>query len=114
MHVIIDRWSLAEELWSFGEDDLYRVPLDMTDEDLIRLWQVAGETYLDGSARSGGEAAALALVRLVEGRVRPLARTRRRPKAQWPTFHETPEERRADVFRIQRQHDFPHPWHDSR
>ena len=114
MHVIIDRWTLAEELWSFGEDDLHRVPLNMTDEELIRLWQIAGKTYLDGSARSSGEAAALALVSLVEGRTRPLARTRRRPQSQRTTFPETPEDRHADVFRIQQRHDFPHPWHDSR
>jgi len=114
MSVVIDRWTLAEELWSFGEDGLYRVPLEMTDEDFVRLWQMAGETYLDGSARSGREAAALALVRLVEGRPRPLTRTRRRPKSQRLTFSDTPEQRHTDVLRIERLHSFPHPWHDSR
>jgi hypothetical protein len=30
--VQIDKWTLAEELWSFGEDSLYREPLRMDDE----------------------------------------------------------------------------------
>jgi hypothetical protein len=110
--VSIDRWTLAEELWSFGEDDLYRVPLEMADEDMIRLWLAAGETYVGRDARSGGEAAAMALVTMVEGRPRPVARRRRRPQAQRPVFSETPEHRLADVRRIERQHSFPHRWND--
>jgi hypothetical protein len=110
MVVSIDRWTLAEELWLFGEDDLYRLPLEMADEDMIRLWLLAGEIYIEGSARSGSEAAALALVRTAEGRARPLVRSRRRPKSQRPTFSETAEQRRADVHRIERKHSFPHRW----
>jgi hypothetical protein len=110
MTVSIDRWTLAEELWAFGEDDLHRVPLEISDEDMIRLWILAGETYLGGKARSGGEAAALALVTMVEGKPRPLARRRRRPQSQRAVFTETPEQRLADVHRIERQHDFPHRW----
>jgi hypothetical protein len=36
--VEIDRWTLPEELWSFGEDALYSMPLQMSDEDMIRVW----------------------------------------------------------------------------
>jgi len=37
-----DRWTLAEELWSFGEDSLYPVALQLSDEDMVRLWLLAG------------------------------------------------------------------------
>jgi hypothetical protein len=30
-----DRWTLAEELWSFGEDSLYPVALQLSDEDMV-------------------------------------------------------------------------------
>jgi hypothetical protein len=110
--VVIDRWTLAEELWLFGEDDLYRVPLQLADEELIRLWIHAGETHFSGRGRSGSEAAALALVELVEGKPRSLARRRRRPRSRRPTFAETSEQRSADVHRIQREHSFPHEWGD--
>jgi hypothetical protein len=54
----IDRWTLAEELWSFGEDSLYCEPLRMDDEAMIRVWVLAGRPSLRGPARSSGEAAA--------------------------------------------------------
>jgi hypothetical protein len=40
----IDRWTLAEELWSFGEDSLYCEPLRMDDEAMIRVWVLAGSS----------------------------------------------------------------------
>ena len=33
-----DRWTLAEELWSFGEVSLLSVALQLSDEDMVRLW----------------------------------------------------------------------------
>jgi hypothetical protein len=113
MIVSIDRWTLAEELSAFGEDDLCRLPLEMADEDLIRLWLLAGETYRAGCARSGSEAAALALVRMVEGEPRPLARRRRKPKSQQQVFGKSRKQRGADVRRIEREHNFPHRWKEE-
>ena len=55
-----DRWTLAEELWSFGEDSLYPVGLQLSDEEMVRLWLLAGELLLNEKARSSGEATALA------------------------------------------------------
>jgi hypothetical protein len=112
--VVIDRWTLAEELWSFGEDTLYLAPLDFSDEDMVRLWVLAGEFYFgaQASARSGGEAAALAAVELVEGEPRPLKRSRRRSQAKRPSFAETPQQRWADTHRIEKAMSFPHPWDD--
>jgi hypothetical protein len=108
--VSLDRWTLAEELWSFGEDALYRVPLELSDADLVRVWVVAGRLYERDQARSAGEAAALAAVSVIEGRRRPLARTRRRPRAKRPHFEQTVEERLADVHRIEESDAFPEIW----
>jgi hypothetical protein len=91
--VTIDRWSLAEELWSFGEDGLYLAPLQMPDDEMVRLWVLAGKLYWRGEAWSAGEAAALAAVTIIEDQPRPLARTRRRPQRQRPRFPQTHEER---------------------
>ncbi|MFN0152777.1 MAG: hypothetical protein ACKVUT_00175 [Gaiella sp.] len=110
MFVSIDRWTLAEEVWSFGEDDLVTRALQIGDGDLLRLWRLAGENHLNGGGRSPGEAAALALVTIVDGTPRRLARRRRRSNAGRPVFDVTPDERRADVQRIEREHSFPHSW----
>jgi hypothetical protein len=40
--VSVDRWTLAEELWSFGEDDLYLAALDLSDEEMIQVWKRGG------------------------------------------------------------------------
>ncbi|HEX2434275.1 MAG TPA: hypothetical protein VHI55_10060 [Gaiellaceae bacterium] len=108
--VEIDRWTLAEELWSFGEDALYVMPLQMSDEDMIRVWVLAGKLSLRNEARSTGETAALAAVLVLEGKRRPLARRRRRPQADRPRFDQTPEERYADINRIEDRESFPEWW----
>jgi hypothetical protein len=108
--VEVDRWTLAEELWSFGEDALCQAPLEMSDEDMVRLWVRAGELYLRDEARSAGEAAALAAVSVIEGKRRPLARKRRRPRAQLERFEQTLEERSSDVERIEDSDAFPDAW----
>jgi hypothetical protein len=108
--VTVDRWTLAEELWSFGEDDLYLTPLEMSDEQLVTVWDVAGKLYMKDEARSAGEAGALAAVAVVEGKRRPLARKRRRPQSQCPKFEATLEERLDDVSRIEASESFPAAW----
>jgi hypothetical protein len=108
--VTVDRWTLAEELWAFGEDELYRAPLELSDEDLVRVWVLAGRLLERGKARFSAEAAALAAVSVIEGRRRPLARKRRRPHAQRPRFEQTPEERSADVDRIEDSDAYPETW----
>jgi len=91
--VEVDRWTIAEELWSFGEDALYSAPLEMSDEQLVRVWVLAGRLYEQDEARSAPEAAALATVSVIEGERRPLRRKRRRPQAQRVRFEQTTEER---------------------
>jgi hypothetical protein len=106
----IDRWTLAEELWSFGEESLYREPLHMEDEAMIRVWLLAGRLSVRGPARSSGETAALAAVEVIEGRRRALARNRRRRQADRPEFNKTPEERYADINRIEESEHFSEMW----
>ena len=108
--VTTDRWTLAEELWSFGEDSLYPVALRLSDEDMVRLWRLAGRLFLNDKARSSGEAAALAAVAVIEGKHRPLARKRRRPQASRLRFEQTPEERYAEISRIEDGESFPEKW----
>ena len=96
-----DRWTLAEELWSFGEDALYPVALQLSAEDMVRLWLLAGGYLLKERARSSGEATALAAVAVIEGDQRPLSRKRRRPQANLLRFEQTPEERYAEISRIE-------------
>jgi hypothetical protein len=105
-----DRWTLAEELWSFGEDSLYPAALQLSDEDMVRLWLLAGRLLLKGEARSNGEASALAAAAVIEGGQRPLARKRRRPQARRPRFEQTPEERYAEISQIEESESFPEKW----
>jgi hypothetical protein len=105
-----DRWTIAEELWSFGEDSLYPVALRLSDEDMVRLWLRAGRLLVTERARSSGEAAAIAAVAVIEGKERPLARKRRRPQANRLRFEQTPEERYAEISRIEESPSFPEKW----
>jgi hypothetical protein len=108
--VTTDRWTLAEELWSFGEDSLSLASLELADEDLTRVWVLAGRLYQNAEARSAGEAVALAAVAVIEGAQRPLARKRRRRQADRLRFGQTPEERLADIHRIEESESFPEAW----
>jgi hypothetical protein len=106
----VDRWTLAEELWSFGEDALYMRPLEMSDKELVGVWRLGGKLFMKGDARSAGEAGALAAVAVIEGKKRQLARTRRRPQARLPRFEKVPEERFDDIRRIEESESFPEVW----
>ena len=105
-----DRWTLAEELWSFGEDSLYPVALRLPDEDMVRLWLLAGGFLLKERARSSGEATALAAVAVIEGKQRPLARKRRRRQANRLRFEQTSEERYSEISRIEESSSFSDRW----
>jgi hypothetical protein len=105
-----DRWTLAEELWSSGEDSLYPLALRLSDENMVRLWLLAGGLLVKERARSSGEATALAAVVVIEGNQRPLARRRRRPQANRLRFEQTPEERYAEISRIEDSPSFDEKW----
>jgi hypothetical protein len=40
--ITVDRWTIAEELWLFGEDAISRVALELSDHDIVRVWVLAG------------------------------------------------------------------------
>ena len=53
--VSVDRSTLAEELWAYGEDELYLAALDLSDEEMVRIWRLAGRLYMDERASSAGQ-----------------------------------------------------------
>jgi len=106
----VDRWTLAEELWSFGEDSVHPAALQLSDEDMVRVWLLAGELLLKERARSSGVAAAEAAVAVIEGKQRPLARRRRRAQARRLRFDQTPEDRYAEISRIEESAAFSDKW----
>ncbi len=108
--VTIDRWTLAEELWLFGEDAVCTAAVEIADPELIRVWEQAGEVLLGGKARSAREAAALAAVIVVEGQEGPLARKRPRPRRGLPDLGPAPRDRVDDMTRVQRAFGLPHAW----
>jgi hypothetical protein len=99
--VSVDRTTVAEELWRFGEDALYERALEMTDNEMLRLWKLAGRLLWHDLARNGDEAAARAAITILEGADRPLARSRRRPRRGAPDLPATSEERFAEIQDIQ-------------
>lgn len=86
---------IARALWDYGEDDLVERALAMTEDEhrhieAIEAWYESPEYPLpmSGQRITHNHVSAFAAITLFEGRVRPLARTRRRA-----------EKDRPDVFR---------------
>ena len=85
-----ERTSLAEELWRYGEDDLWQRVLTASDQTMEAIGLRAMDHLLHGQALpSGGsmlisKALALAAVEVFEGDERPLRRDRRRPQRDFP------------------------------
>jgi hypothetical protein len=89
MFVSVERQTLAEDLWEYGEEDLAHEALRLSDMDLARVGVLAGRILLsdDEAGPSGAspmlaKACALAAVQVIEGDRRPLARRRRRTREQ--------------------------------
>lgn len=81
----------AAGLWDYGEDDLAERALALSDEDLRAVWRIAA-TYenpsyplpIEGQRITHNHVNAIATIAYLEGRLRPLARTRRRPEKDRP------------------------------
>jgi hypothetical protein len=99
--LVTDRWSLAEQLWAFGEDDLCGRVLTVSDRQLTDGFTHAARLFSDGDARTGAVALAMAVVATIEGSERPLARRRRRPKRDAPVFAASLEDRLDELSRLQ-------------
>ena len=84
-----ERRAIADDLWTYGEDKLARRAFNLSDQELERMGDIAGEYMLMSDTASGAgmlfaKAVALAAVEVLEGRPRPLARMRRRPLKKSP------------------------------
>jgi len=91
-HVYFSRAMTAVSLWDYGEDALVDRALRMTDDDLAAVQRIAA-VYEDpgyplpvvGQRITHHHVNALAAIAYLEGRLRPLAQTRRRPVKNRPT-----------------------------
>jgi hypothetical protein len=81
----------AASLWDYGEDDLAERALRMSETDLVHVQRIAAvfesPTYplpIEGQRITHNHVTAMAALAYFEGRLRPLARTRRRPGKDRP------------------------------
>jgi hypothetical protein len=85
-----ERSSLAVELWRYGEDELWKRVLTVSDRTMNRIGERAEYHLIHGSTTGAGDsmliakALALGAVEVLEGQPRPLRRTRRRPQSDFP------------------------------
>lgn len=90
--------NVAAALWDYGEDDLAVRAIEMTQADLesienIEAWyqDPAFPLPLSGQRITNNHVSAFAAITFFEGRLRPLARHRRRPQRDRPVrFSPTP------------------------
>jgi hypothetical protein len=81
-----ERRAIADDLWRYGEDDHAQHAFNLTDHELERMGEIAGEHSVISDVPSGAGmlfSKAIA-VEVIDGSSRPLARTRRRPLNQSP------------------------------
>src|SRR5687768_7164516 len=101
LYLVMDRWTLAEQLWAFGEDALCERVLTLSDRQMLEVFRLAARLFTDGDARTGAVALVTAAVAILEGQQRPLTRRRRRPKRDAPLFDVPLDDRLSDVSRLQ-------------
>lgn len=89
-NVIFSSEQAAAALWAYGEDELSARALLISEQDLPKLWAIAGRRW---TADHGlplksrlvlDKVTAFAVMEFVEGSVRPLARERRRSISDMP------------------------------
>jgi hypothetical protein len=95
--VVFSAEQAAASLWDYGEDELVDQALALTDADLREVWSIAGRYWDTGfplpvtSQRVVlGQVSALSVITHLEGRLRPLARERRRPGTSRPAHLRDP------------------------
>jgi hypothetical protein len=95
---VADRWTIATDLWRFGEEALAERVLATSDDELFSIWVGAGELARRGNhpSKDPGWALAMSSIASLEGRERQLARARRRPRREAPPFPEPSVEARVD------------------
>lgn len=87
--------QVAAALWDYGEDELAARAIGMADAELASIENISAwyedPTYplpMSGQRITHNHVNAFAAITLFEGRVRPLARTRRRPQRDRPEAFE--------------------------
>lgn len=87
--------QVAAALWDYGEDELAARAIDMTDAELASIENISAwyedPAYplpMSGQRITHNHVNAFAAITLFEGRVRSLARTRRRPQRDRPDAFE--------------------------
>lgn len=87
--------QVAVALWDYGKDDLAARAIGMFDDELMSIENIAAwhesPSYplpMTGQRITHNHVNAFAAVTLFEGRVRPLARTRRRAQRDRPSAYE--------------------------
>ena len=86
--------QVAAALWDYEEDDLAARAIGMSDAELLSIENIAAwyedpeyPLPMSGQRITHNHVSAFAAITLFEGRVRPLSRTRRRPKKDRPSAY---------------------------
>lgn len=91
LFVVFSAEQAAATLWTFGEDALIDHALAIGIDDLRVLWGRAGDHWPPNhglplnSAWRRDKLIALVCIQFLEGRMRPLAQERRRPRTSMPS-----------------------------
>lgn len=95
--VQVSKHLVASALWDYGEDDLAERAVEMTDGELTDIQNISAwyedpdyPLPMTGQRITHNHVSAFAAITLFEGRVRPLARTRRRPQRDRPPIYSEP------------------------
>jgi hypothetical protein len=90
-NVYFSKSQVAAALWDHGEDDLADRALELSDEDLGRIQNIAAHfenpSYplpVEGQRTTHNHVTALAAITFFDGQVRPLSQSRRRPEKNRP------------------------------
>ena len=91
--VTASRHLIASALWDYGEEELAQRALTMTAAEHAQVERISAwyeqpdyPLPMSGQRITHNHVAAFAAITLFEGRVRPLARTRRRPAKDRPAI----------------------------
>jgi hypothetical protein len=88
--IVFSADQAAAALWTYGEDGLVDRASRLTQEDLRRVWALAGSHWREDhdlplkSRLVLDKVTAFACIEYLEGRLRPLRRERRRPRQSMP------------------------------
>ncbi len=90
-NVVFSTGMASATLWAFGEDDLAERALHIEEPDMAALWTKAAEFYessyqlpVEGRRVTLAHVIAFACMAHLDGHLRPLARSQRRPESKLP------------------------------